>query len=124
MLNYSERRSTQQLDPRPTTDYVREAEGRLVPTGETLRIACDQLFKAIGQTLVADDLGETIPAMQAGRIRIDGERRTSLAGVWAGGDAASGGTDLTVYAVEDGKQAAHSIDRTLRGTATKDAAHG
>jgi dihydropyrimidine dehydrogenase (NAD+) subunit PreT len=35
--------------------------------------------------------------------------------VWAGGDCVAGGKDLTVSAVEDGKQAALSIDRALRG---------
>ncbi|NIG07596.1 glutamate synthase, partial [Burkholderia sp. Tr-849] len=34
--------------------------------------------------------------------------------VWAGGDcAATGGVDLTVQAVQDGKRAAASIDATL-----------
>ena len=49
-----------------------------------------------------------------GRIKVDGERRTSLKGVWSGGDCVAGGDDLTVVAVEDGKQAALSIDRALR----------
>jgi glutamate synthase (NADPH/NADH) small chain len=52
--------------------------------------------------------------LSSGRIAIDAERRTSLPGVWAGGDCALGGRDLTVVAVEDGKQAALSIDRALR----------
>ena len=43
------------------------------------------------------------------RIVVDAERRTSLEGVWAGGDCVFGGEDLTVSAVEDGKQAARSI---------------
>jgi dihydropyrimidine dehydrogenase (NAD+) subunit PreT len=38
-----------------------------------------------------------------------------LKGVWAGGDCVAGGLDLTVSAVEDGKQAARSIDAALRG---------
>ena len=53
-------------------------------------------------------------ALKDGRISVDGERRTSLAGVWAGGDCVAGGYDLTVVAVEDGKQAALSIDRALK----------
>jgi glutamate synthase (NADPH/NADH) small chain len=35
--------------------------------------------------------------------------------VWAGGDCVYGGKDLTVAAVEDGKQAAESINRVLAG---------
>ena len=52
--------------------------------------------------------------LEHGRITVDAERRTSLPGVWAGGDCIAGGKDLTVTAVEDGKQAALSIDRALR----------
>ena len=50
-----------------------------------------------------------------GRIKVDAERRTSMAGVWAGGDCIAGGEDLTVVAVEDGKIAAESINRALAG---------
>ena len=97
-----------------TFEYTRLEDGRVVGTGERLTLACDQVFKAIGQKL--DDV-QDLPALalKDGRIRVDGERRTSLAGVWAGGDCVAGGDDLTVVAVEDGKQAALSIDRTLRG---------
>ena len=44
---------------------------------------------------------------------VDRERRTNLKGVWAGGDCVAGGLDLTVSAVEDGKQAAQSIIAAL-----------
>ncbi len=60
-----------------------------------------------------EPLGNTV-ALQGGRILVDDERRTSVAGIWAGGDCVFGGQDLTVAAVEDGKQAAFSIDRFLR----------
>jgi dihydropyrimidine dehydrogenase (NAD+) subunit PreT len=99
-----------------TFEYTRIEDGRVVGTGERLTLACDQAFKAIGQKL---DAPEDLPtlALKDGRISVDGERRTSLAGVWAGGDCIAGGDDLTVVAVEDGKQAALSIDRALRTTA-------
>ena len=45
---------------------------------------------------------------------MDAERRTSIENVWAGGDCAAGGKDLTVVAVQDGKLAAQSIDRYLK----------
>ena len=38
---------------------------------------------------------------------------TSTEGVWAGGDCVFEGQDLTVSAVEHGKQATASIDRHL-----------
>ena len=95
--------------------YVRDDGGALQDTGETLTLPCDQLFLAIGQALVAGDLGEGTLLLEGGRIKVDAERRTSLANVWAGGDCISGGSDLTVAAVEDGKQAARSIHASFAG---------
>ena len=74
------------------------------------------VLTAIGQVLVPTAFGGAdVLALAGGRIVVDAERRTSLAGVWAGGDCVAGGQDLTVAAVEDGKQAALSIDRALMG---------
>jgi glutamate synthase (NADPH/NADH) small chain len=104
-------------------EYTKLEQGQLVGTGETVSMPCDQLFKAIGQVFIPADIADTGTgiAMQAGRILVDAERRTSWAGVWAGGDCVAGGQDLTVTAVEDGKQAALSIDRYL-STAAAEAA--
>ena len=87
-------------------DYV---DGAITPTGQTLGLAADQVFKAIGQTLV----GEGLPELDAGKIRVDVQGRTSVAGVWAGGDCASGGDDLTVTAVAEGRDAAMDIHSKL-----------
>lgn len=96
-------------------EYTTDADGRLAGTGERFRLAADTLFKAIGQDFVLDTLGTAqAPALDRGRIAVDGERRSSLPDVWAGGDCVAGGQDLTVTAVEDGKVAAQSIDRALR----------
>jgi len=103
-----------------TFEYTRDdGEGGAVGTGEYFTIEADQVFKAIGQRFDPSDLrNEGLPAIEGGRIRVDPERRTSLPGVWAGGDCVAG-RDLTVVAVQDGKLAAESIDRALRGAATK-----
>ena len=77
--------------------------------GGSFRLEADMVLTAIGQTGAVDLFGPTPPKIQGGKIVIDEERRTSLAKVWAGGDAAFGGLDLTVAAVEDGKRAAASI---------------
>jgi glutamate synthase (NADPH/NADH) small chain len=98
-------------------EYTREVEGRLTGTGKTFVLEADMVFKAIGQQFVPAVLngaGEAIE-LTGGRIKIDAERRTSLPGVWAGGDCVAGGKDLTVAAVEDGKVAAESIHRALMG---------
>jgi glutamate synthase (NADPH/NADH) small chain len=89
-----------------------DAAGTLKPTGETTTIACDQVFKAIGQTLASDGDGVLL---SAGKIEVDAEGKTSMAKVWAGGDCATGGDDLTVTAVAEGRDAAESINRFLMG---------
>jgi len=93
-------------------EYTAMVDGKLVGTGETVVIECDQVMKAIGQTLASD--GEGV-MLAGGKIEVDGEGRTSVDGVWAGGDCATGGDDLTVTAVAEGRDAAESINRWLLG---------
>jgi len=90
--------------------------GKLQGTGDTCVIEADVIFKAIGQTMPWDELGDTAEALdlENGRILVDEHRKTSLPGVWAGGDCISDGEDLTVWAVQDGKLAGIDIDRYLR----------
>ncbi|MGH8249142.1 MAG: NAD(P)-dependent oxidoreductase [Steroidobacteraceae bacterium] len=92
------------------------ADGRPEGTGGTFTLAADVVFKAIGQEIDWDGLGESGATLriERGRIAVDAERRTSLPRIWAGGDCVAGGKDLTVTAVQDGKLAAESIDRQLR----------
>jgi dihydropyrimidine dehydrogenase (NAD+) subunit PreT len=92
-------------------DYMQEKKGKLSATGETFEIAADTIFKAIGQTYV--DVGGGALKLESGRIAVDGEKRTSVVGIWAGGDCAAGGKDLTVAAVDDGRRAAESINAYL-----------
>ncbi|MGK7752627.1 MULTISPECIES: NAD(P)-dependent oxidoreductase [unclassified Roseovarius] len=81
----------------------------LTPTGETVRIPADQVFKAIGQALA----GDALPDLDGRKIAVTGPGRTSVAGVWAGGDCAAGGDDLTVTAVAEGRDAAEDIHARL-----------
>ena len=85
----------------------------LASPGSVFRIDADVLFTAIGQRGKPEALGEAGIEVKDGRIVVDAERRTSVKGVWAGGDCVFGGQDLTVSAVEDGKQAARSIAAAL-----------
>jgi dihydropyrimidine dehydrogenase (NAD+) subunit PreT len=94
-----------------TCDYMEMKKGKLVATGETFDIAADMIFKAIGQTYI--DTTSNALKLEAGRIAVDIEKRTSARGVWAGGDCAAGGKDLTVAAVDDGRRAAESIHAYL-----------
>ncbi len=99
-------------------EYTAAVDGSLSGTGETFVVEADAVFKAIGQTFVtaALDGADGMIELDSGRIKVDEERRTTLAGVWAGGDCIAGGKDLTVVAVEDGKIAAESIHRALSGS--------
>ena len=79
---------------------------------EGMRLDADVVFKAIGQK-ESDDGPESLE-IEAGRFVVDIDRKTSIDGVWAGGDCVVGGDNLTVSAVQDGKIAAISIDQYLR----------
>jgi glutamate synthase (NADPH/NADH) small chain len=90
-----------------------DAGGKLTGTGELVTLDADQVFKAIGQTPDADPLASMSIELEKGRIRTSDDRRTSHPKIWAGGDCVTGGEDLTVVSVEDGKIAAESIHKAL-----------
>ena len=96
-------------------ERTRLEDDGLVGTGEAFRVDADVVFTAIGQKGTLGIFGAESPELKDGKLVVDQQRRTSLKGVWAGGDCVAGGLDLTVSAVEDGKQAARSIDAALRG---------
>ncbi len=90
-----------------------KGDGRLAGTGVEFTLTADQVFKAIGQVFEQAPLasgGEL--TITDGRIDVDAQGRTSLPGVYAGGDCVAG-TDLTVSAVEDGKVAGEAIHNDL-----------
>ena len=93
-------------------EYTVSDGGTLTGTGETFRIKADQVFKAIGQTLEGAPDGL---ALEGGKIKVTGAGRSSADGIWAGGDCATGGDDLTVTAVAEGRDAAEDIHTTLMG---------
>ena len=94
-----------------------DADGNLSGTGESFTLDADIVFKAIGQRLDAMGLDKARLAWKNGKIDVDDNQATSVPGIWAGGDCAVGGDDLTVSAVQHGKLAAISIDRYLRSGA-------
>jgi dihydropyrimidine dehydrogenase (NAD+) subunit PreT len=89
--------------------YTGESKDGLITSDETFRLKADQVMKAIGQTLSAPEG----LALADGKIAVTGAGRTSILGVWAGGDCAAGGDDLTVTAVAEGRDAAEDIHRVL-----------
>lgn len=90
--------------------YVAPAEEGLRPTGEMFTLPADLVLKAIGQTL--DGAPDGL-ALDGRKIAVTGPGRTSVAGIWAGGDCAAGGDDLTVTAVAEGRDAAEDIHLRL-----------
>ena len=90
-------------------EYTADKKGNLETTGETLHLAADQVFTAIGQTLKTN----ASLKLEGPKIAVNGAGLTSRAGVWAGGDCASSGDDLTVTAVAEGRDAAMDIHKTL-----------
>ncbi|MGH1459252.1 MAG: NAD(P)-dependent oxidoreductase [Paracoccaceae bacterium] len=91
-------------------EYTAEEDGKLTGTGESLILPADQVFAAIGQTLIGVPDGL---AIEGGKIAVTGAGRTGAGGIWAGGDCASGGDDLTVTAVAEGRDAAEDIHAFL-----------
>ncbi len=92
-------------------EYTASNDGKLTGTGETTRLPADQVFRAIGQTLTSDGGLQ----LNGRKIIVTGAGRTSHEGVWAGGDCAAGGDDLTVTAVAEGRDAAMDIHESLMG---------
>ncbi len=91
-------------------EYTSSDNGQLSGTGEMIRLPADQVLKAIGQKL--DGAPEGLK-LDGNKIAVTEAGRTSLAGVWAGGDCAAGGEDLTVTAVAEGRDAAMDIHASL-----------
>ncbi|KHQ55319.1 NAD(P)-dependent oxidoreductase [Mameliella alba] len=89
-------------------EYTELVDGKLQGTGETIRLPADQVFRAIGQTLSPVDGLD----LEGRKVKVNGAGRTSVAGVWAGGDCTPG-EDLTVVAVAEGRDAAEDIHATL-----------
>ncbi len=87
--------------------------GKPTPTGETVTLEADSVLLAIGQQLGNPALAQAGFQVNNGRLATDAQGLTSIAGIWAGGDCRAGGLDLTVEAVEHGKQSARAIHAHL-----------
>jgi len=88
------------------------ADGKLQETDNNYIVDADLVLLAIGQKLDKNHLAGL--AVDGGKITVDENYQTSIKGVYAGGDCIASGEDLTVQAVEDGKQAALRINASLQ----------
>ncbi|QFU08508.1 NAD-dependent dihydropyrimidine dehydrogenase subunit PreT [Rhodobacteraceae bacterium THAF1] len=92
-------------------EYTADDGTGLKGTGERMRLPADQVLKAIGQTFTLD----AGLALENGKIAVNANGRTSVDGVWAGGDCVATGDDLTVWGVAQGRDAAEDIHAQLMG---------
>ncbi|MGE5279843.1 MAG: NADPH-dependent glutamate synthase [Deltaproteobacteria bacterium] len=95
-----------------------DASGRPRPEeipGETFEIACDTWIVAIGQSPnpLLSRSTQGLATTDKGTIVVDEHYRTSIQGVFAGGDIVTG-ADTVIAAMGAGKQAARAIDEYLR----------
>ena len=99
------------------TEVVADASGRpsvkAVP-GSEFAIPCDMAIAAVGQLKAVDWLNRIFPGLvlDGGKVKTDASGRTSLRGLYAGGDCVNGGREV-VNAVAEGKAAARAIDADL-----------
>ena len=86
---------------------------QVVPNA-TFVIPCDMAITAVGQQKAVDWLTRTFPGLvlDGGRVQADASGRTSVRGLYAGGDCVNGGREV-VNAVAEGKAAARAIDADL-----------
>jgi len=88
---------------------------KAVATEETEVIDCDRVIMAVGAVPALADITTVLETTGEETIKADPLTfSTSVAGVFAGGDAVSGGATV-IAAIAEGERAAGSIDRYLRG---------
>ncbi|MFZ6710544.1 NAD(P)-dependent oxidoreductase [Undibacterium sp. TC9W] len=96
---------------------TKEVGGKLQTSGATIDIPAQAVFKAIGQCMDSSSLSDGLAKdlqKQNDKIHVDAHYRTSVSGIYAGGDCIADGQDLTVQAVQHGKLAALAIDNDLK----------
>lgn len=96
-----------------------DARGRMgvAPTpGSEYTLTCQTLVAAIGQKIEKDVIEQDsgITFGRRGNVEVDAVQMTGIAGVFAGGDCATGPASL-VGALAQGERAAHSIAAYLTG---------
>lgn len=95
-----------------------DASGRGRPEpipGSEFVVEADTVIKAIGQKPHTELFTALGVSMKGSTVVIDDDMKTSVAGLYAGGDCVNGGSTV-VQAVRDGRKAARSIDRAIGGT--------
>ena len=92
-----------------------DATGRRRPEaveGAQFELKMDTIIWALGQA-VAGDVAKDVPMTAHGTIAVDGTHRTTIANVYAGGDAIRGASTV-IEAIACGRNGAAAIDAALR----------
>jgi len=102
-------------------EMVAEGGGRPRPKaieGSETIIECDAVIAAIGQkpdfSLIPQEFADKLE-MERGKIRVNGDRLTSIPKLFAGGDAVKYGNTDAISAIADGFAATKAIDKMLMG---------
>jgi glutamate synthase (NADPH/NADH) small chain len=100
-------------------EVVRDAEGRrrITPVGQSLEIPCDLALLAIGfdgveHMALLNGLG--LQLNRRGTLPCGSDWQTDARGVFVCGDAHRGAS-LIVWAIAEGRSAAHAVDAYLMG---------
>ena len=93
-----------------------DADGKVVPTGKTHKLAADSVVMAVGQhsDLSLVDGVNNVKLSEEDTLIVDEHMMTGQSGIFAGGDAIGGARTMTT-AVGHGKKAARNIDAWLQG---------
>jgi NADH-quinone oxidoreductase subunit F len=96
-------------------DYDHSGRRKPVPTGEVVRIECDTVVLAVGETVDLDFCRASgLTLAEAGTFVVDYALETSRPKFYAGGDVITGASNVS-NAMGFGKRAARKIDEKLMG---------
>lgn len=96
-------------------DYDHSGRRKPVPTGEVVRIECDAVVLAVGETVDLDFCRASgLTLAEAGTFVVDYALETSRPKFYAGGDVITGASNVS-NAMGYGKRAARKIDEKLMG---------
>lgn len=82
-------------------------------TGQTIQLDVDMIIKSTGQLPFEELINQNEFIHKDGRLLVDGQKETSIASIFAGGDCVNGGKEV-VDAVQAGKDAAAGILNYLK----------
>jgi formate dehydrogenase major subunit len=95
----------------------RDSRGRrsITPLDEYEEIEVDSVIVSIGQQIKNGGFDDLSKNKWGNILSEDGTMATNLDGVFAGGDCSNNGASIAIEAISDGRKAADSIDKYVKG---------